>query len=230
MSRPTPKVLAPELVLRAYAAGIFPMSESRNDPNIFWVDPKDRGILPFESFHIPRSLQKKVRQHVFDIRCNTAFDDVILGCAESKLGRDETWINDGIIGAYKELHELGFVHTIECWQDDNLVGGLYGVSLGGGFFGESMFSRVRDASKVALVHLVARLIAGGYVLLDSQFITDHLKKFGAIEIPARDYLVLLEEALDVKASFYGDPLDEGSVSKIDGAIEALFRQSKTQIS
>jgi len=232
MSRPTPrpKVLTPELVLRAYAAGIFPMSESRDDPNIFWVDPKERGILPFESFHVPRSLQKKIRQNVFDIRSNTAFDEVIFGCAESKSGRDETWINDEIIGAYKELHELGFVHTIECWQDNVLVGGLYGVSLGGGFFGESMFSRVRDASKVALVHLVARLIAGGYVLLDSQFITDHLKQFGAIEIPARDYLVLLEAALEVEATFYGDPLDEGSTGKIDGAIEALSRQSRTQTS
>lgn len=249
MSRPIPKpkYLTPELVLRAYAVGIFPMSESRDDSSIFWVDPESRGVIPFETFHVSRSLQKKIRQRVFEVRFNTAFDDVILSCAESKIGRDETWINDEIIGVYKELHELGHVHTVECWQDDRLVGGLYGISSGGGFFGESMFSRVRDASKVALVHLVARLIVGGYVLLDTQFITDHLKQFGAIEIPARDYIARLEEALNIQATFYGAPpngdllcegtvddpggrLEEGLDGKIEGAIEELFRQSRTQTS
>lgn len=228
MSRPIPepKYLTPELVLRAYAAGIFPMSESRDDPNIFWVDPKDRGVLPLDTFHVSRSIQKKIRQNVFEIRCNTAFDEVIVGCAANSKGRDDTWINDEIIGVYKELHELGFVHSVECWQDGTLAGGLYGVSLGGGFFGESMFSRVRDASKVALVHLVARLQLGGYVLLDTQFVTDHLKQFGAVEIPAREYIVLLEEALKVQATFYGDPPG----GELEGALEKLFRQSRTQTS
>ena len=236
MSRPIPKpkYLTPKLVLRAYAAGIFPMSESRDDPSIFWVDPKERGIIPLESFHVPRSIQKKIRQNVFEIRCNTAFDDVIIGCAASSKGRDDTWINDEIIGVYKELHELGFVHSVECWQDSKLVGGLYGVSLGGGFFGESMFSTVRDASKVALVHLAARLQLGGYVLLDTQFVTDHLKQFGAIEIPARDYIVRLEEALKVEATFYGDvtagELNGALSGALGGALEKLFRQSRTQTS
>ncbi len=241
MSRPIPKpkFLTPELVLRAYAAGIFPMSESRDDPSIFWVDPKLRGIIPLDQFHIPRSLGKKVRQNLFEIRCNTAFDQVINGCAEALPGQDnkgrgDTWINDEIIGAYSELHELGFVHCVECWQNDRLVGGLYGVALGGGFFGESMFSRERDASKIALVHLVARLKLGGFVLLDTQFVTDHLKQFGAVEIPARDYLELLEEALKVEAHFYGDPPDGDSTGDfgtvIEGALADLFAQSKTQTS
>jgi leucyl/phenylalanyl-tRNA--protein transferase len=228
MSRPIPKprFLTPELVLRAYAAGIFPMAESRDDPGIFWVDPKIRGVLPLESFHVSRSLRKKVRRNVFEIRCDTAFDRVIDGCGGSYKGRNDTWINDEIVGAYSELHALGFVHSVECWQNDTLVGGLYGVSLAGGFFGESMFSRVPDASKVALVHLVARLNLGGYVLLDTQFVTDHLKGFGAVEIPARRYLELLEEALQVKAEFYPDPPG----GELEGALEALFRQSRTQTS
>ncbi|MEX2450795.1 MAG: leucyl/phenylalanyl-tRNA--protein transferase [Rhodospirillales bacterium] len=228
MSRPIPKprFLTPELVLRAYAAGIFPMAESRDDPGIFWVDPKIRGVLPLESFHVSRSLRKKVRRNVFEIRCDTAFDRVIDGCGGSYKGRNDTWINDEIAGAYSELHALGFVHSVECWQNDMLVGGLYGVSLAGGFFGESMFSRVPDASKVALVHLVARLNLGGYVLLDTQFVTDHLKGFGAVEIPARRYLELLEEALKVKAEFYPDPPGD----ELEGALEALFRQSRTQTS
>jgi leucyl/phenylalanyl-tRNA--protein transferase len=228
MSRPIPKprFLTPELVLRAYAAGIFPMAESRDDPGIFWVDPKTRGVLPLESFHVSRSLRKTVRRNVFEIRCDTAFDRVIDGCGDSYKGRNDTWINDEIAGAYSELHALGFVHSVECWQNDTLVGGLYGVSLAGGFFGESMFSRVPDASKVALVHLVARLNLGGYVLLDTQFVTDHLKGFGAVEIPARRYLELLEEALQVKAEFYPDPPGD----ELEGALEALFLQSRTQTS
>ncbi|MEL0106020.1 MAG: leucyl/phenylalanyl-tRNA--protein transferase [Rhodospirillaceae bacterium] len=233
MSRPIPKpkYLTPELVLRAYTAGIFPMSESRDDSNIFWVDPKLRGIIPLNAFHVSRRLQKTIRQNIFEVRCNTAFNDVILECAASSKGRNDTWINDEIIGAYSELHELGFVHSIECWQDDKLAGGLYGIALGGGFFGESMFSRVRDASKVALVNLVARLKLGGFVLLDTQFVTDHLKQFGAIEIPARDYMTLLAEALDMQATFYGEPDGvEGFDGKIGETLEALFRQSKTQTS
>lgn len=233
MSRPIPKpkYLTPELILRAYAAGIFPMSESRDDPSIFWVDPKLRGIIPLETFHVSRRLQKTIRQNVFEVRCNTAFEDVIAGCAESSKGREDTWINDEIIGVYTELHQLGFVHSVECWQDEKLVGGIYGIALGGGFFGESMFSRVRDASKVALVHLVARLKLGKFVLFDTQFVTDHLKQFGAIEIPARDYITRLDKALEVQATFYGDPEGGGGITgEIDGAMESLFRQSRTQTS
>lgn len=237
MSRPIPKpkYLTPELVLRAYATGIFPMSESRDDPNIFWVDPKLRGIIPLENFHVSRRLRKTIKQNVFEIRCNTAFDDVIAECAASSKGRDDTWINDEIIGAFTELHKLGFVHSVECWQNDTLVGGLYGIAFAGGFFGESMFSRARDASKVALVHLVARLKVGGFVLLDTQFVTDHLKQFGAIEIPARDYIVELENALNVEATFYADSKnypggDDGFTGAIGGAIDSLFLQSKTQTS
>ncbi|MDP6573762.1 MAG: leucyl/phenylalanyl-tRNA--protein transferase [Rhodospirillales bacterium] len=193
--------LTPELLLRAYAAGIFPMAESRHDPNIFWVDPEVRAILPFEEFRVPRSLRKTVRRGIFEVRCDTAFADVIRACAEVTPGRRDTWINDEIIAAYSALHELGHAHSVECWLGTELVGGLYGVALGGAFCGESMFSRHTDASKVALVHLVARLALGGFTLLDVQFVTDHLRRFGVVEIPARRYLRHLGEALEVRAAF-----------------------------
>ncbi len=193
--------LTPELLLRAYAAGIFPMAESRNDPNIFWVDPEVRAILPLEEFRVPRSLRKTVRRGVFEVRCDTAFARVIRACAEVTPGRRDTWINDEIIAAYSALHELGHAHSVECWRGGKLVGGLYGVALGGAFCGESMFSRHTDASKTALVHLVARLRLGGFTLLDVQFATDHLRRFGAVEIPARQYLRRLSEALEVGATF-----------------------------
>ena len=218
--------LTPELLLKAYAAGIFPMAQSRDDRHVFWVDPKVRGILPLDRFHVPRSLMKVVRKSPFEIRVNTAFEQVIAGCAEAWKNRRDTWINSEIVKAYTQLHHMGFVHSIEVWLNGKLVGGLYGVALGGAFFGESMFSRATDASKVALVFLVERLKAGGVKLLDTQFVTDHLRRFGVIEIPGRQYLEMLEDALRSGARFY---LDRAS-GEVAAGIEALFRQSKTQTS
>jgi len=193
--------LSPEILLRAYAAGIFPMAESADDPELFWVDPKRRGIIPLDAFHVPRRLRRIVRQNIFTIRCDTAFEAVMHGCAESSDKRPNTWINDEILELYTGLFERGAAHSVECWHDGELVGGLYGVSLGGAFFGESMFSRVTDASKVALVHLVARLRHGGYRLLDTQFLTPHLAQFGAVEITRARYHRLLAEALRYRATF-----------------------------
>lgn len=193
--------LTPEIVLRAYAAGIFPMAESYDDQDIFWVDPDMRGIIPLDGLRISRSLRKKIRQKRFEIRCNTEFDTVIRGCAEESDDRHETWINGEIIRLYSKLFLKGHVHTVECWRDDEMVGGLYGVSQNGAFFGESMYSREPDASKVALVHLVARLQHAGYVLLDTQFVTDHLLSLGAIEVPRNDYHMLLDKALEIDISF-----------------------------
>ena len=203
MSRPKnpDNQLSPQLLLRAYSMGIFPMAESQDDPTVFWVDPEIRGIIPLETFHVSKSLRKKIRTGAFEVTCDTAFERVMRCCAEQSETRTETWINDDIIHAYTELHEYGFAHSVETWQEGKLVGGLYGVSMGAAFFGESMFSRKTDASKVALVHLVARMKQGGYQLLDTQFVTDHLKRFGAIEVPARQYLEFLEEALNQKAEF-----------------------------
>ncbi|HPF45868.1 MAG: leucyl/phenylalanyl-tRNA--protein transferase [Alphaproteobacteria bacterium] len=194
-----------ELLLSAYMQGIFPMAESADADDVFWVDPDERGIFPLDNFHIPKKLARKIRTEPFDVRINTAFRDVMLKCAEptDNIDRQNTWINDIILQRYCELHELGYAHSVECWQDDNLVGGLYGVSLNGAFCGESMFHTVSDASKVALVYLVARLIVGGYILLDTQFVTDHLSQFGAIEIPRLDYRRRLKDALAVEdADFY----------------------------
>ena len=218
--------LTPELLLKAYAAGLFPMAQSRNDRHVFWVDPKVRGVLPLDRFHVPRSLMKLVRKNPFEIRVNTAFEQVIGQCAEAWKNRRDTWINSEIVKAYTQLHHMGFVHSIEVWLNGRLVGGLYGVALGGAFFGESMFSRATDASKVALVFLVERLKAGGFKLLDTQFVTDHLRRFGVIEIPGRQYLEMLEDALRSKARFY---LDRAG-GEVAAGIEALFRQSKTQTS
>lgn len=221
-----PNRLSPELLLRAYAAGIFPMAESRHAKTVFWVDPEVRGILPLDGFHVPRSLRKAVRRKTFEVRCDTACEAVIHACAAAAANRHDTWINDQIIAAYTALHRMGFVHSVETWRDGRLVGGLYGVALGGAFFGESMFSQARDASKVALVHLVTRLRVGGFVLLDCQFATEHLRRFGVVEIPCRVYLERLERALPVKARFYSDlaPPD------VEEALEDVFRQSSTQTS
>ena len=179
--------LTPQILLRAYAAGVFPMAEDRDDPTLYWVDPEKRGVLPFETFHVPRSLAKTIRQDPFEVRIDSAFVQVIESCAAPARGRETTWINDEIIALYSGLFDMGHAHSVECWQGDRLVGGLYGVSLGGAFFGESMFSRETDASKIALVHLVGRLLAGGFLLLDTQFVTEHLSRFGAIEIPRDEY-------------------------------------------
>jgi leucyl/phenylalanyl-tRNA---protein transferase len=194
-------VLTADLLLRAYAAGIFPMADSAEDPEIFWVDPEWRGIIPLQGFHVPQRLKRTVRSGVFEIRCNTAFEAVIRGCAAPAQDRPRTWINDEIVRLYTGLFRRGFAHSVESWYEGELVGGLYGVSLNGAFFGESMFSRVTDASKVALVHLMALLIRGGYTLLDTQFVTEHLQRFGAVEIPRAEYRKRLAEALQGQASF-----------------------------
>jgi leucyl/phenylalanyl-tRNA--protein transferase len=193
--------ITPDILLKAYAAGIFPMAESADDDTIYWIDPDHRGIIPLDRFHVPRRLRRTVRTQRFEVRVDTAFGDVLDACAQSAPERPTTWINDRIRTLYGGLHASGHCHSIECWRDGRLVGGLYGVSLGSAFFGESMFSRETDASKVALVHLVARLVSGGYTLLDTQFVTEHLTRFGAIEIPRDAYRKLLTDALDRTGDF-----------------------------
>jgi leucyl/phenylalanyl-tRNA---protein transferase len=187
--------ITPDLLLRAYASGVFPMSEGADDPGLFWVDPDIRGVMPLDSFHVPRRLARTIRQDPFEVRIDHDFHGVIEGCAGFRATQRDTWINTRIRRLYGALFERGHVHTVECWRDGVLVGGLYGVSLGRAFFGESMFHRATDASKVALVHLVARLIAGGYVLLDTQFQTEHLTQFGTLEVRREDYRRLLSEAV-----------------------------------
>lgn len=198
-----------EVLLRAYAYGVFPMAESRDDPELYWIDPEARGVLPLDAFHVPKRLKRTIRQRPFEVRIDTAFREVMLGCAEAAPNRDGTWINQRIVSLYCELHERGRAHSVECWKEGELVGGLYGVSLGAAFFGESMFSRVTDASKVALVYLVARLIRGGYRLLDTQFVTSHLQQFGAVEISRDKYRVRLAEATAAKGDFYSLPEEAG---------------------
>jgi len=188
--------ITPDLLLRAYASGLFPMADSADDPDLFWVEPEIRGVLPLDAFHISKRLARTVRQEPFEIRINTAFSEVVSACAESVETRPSTWINSTISRLYSELHRLNHAHSVEAWRDGELVGGLYGVSLRRAFFGESMFSRVTDASKVCLVHLVNRLRARGFVLLDTQFTTEHLKRFGAIDVPRDEYADMLAEALE----------------------------------
>jgi leucyl/phenylalanyl-tRNA---protein transferase len=199
--------ITPEVLLKAYACGIFPMAESAEDPGLFWVEPTERGIIPLEGLHVPSRLARTVRSDHFRVVCDRDFDAVIDGCAAARPGRNQTWINDRIRRLYRSLFDIGHCHTVETYEGDQLVGGLYGVSLGCTFFGESMFHVARDASKVALVHLVARLRAGGFKLLDTQFVTDHLKTFGAIEVPARQYHKLLAKALPGRADFAALPVD-----------------------
>jgi leucyl/phenylalanyl-tRNA--protein transferase len=200
--------LTPELLIQAYSVGIFPMAESGDDDEIFWVDPDPRGILPLDAFHVPKRLRRTVRQDLFRVACDTAFADVVESCAEPAADRPSTWINDEIVRLYVGLHRMGAAHSVEVWAGEELVGGLYGVAIGGAFFGESMFSRVTDASKVALVHLVARLRLGGFRLLDTQFVTEHLRRFGAIEIPRTEYRRRLTGALRAKAHFLRELPDD----------------------
>lgn len=187
--------LTPDVLLRAYAIGVFPMAESREDPNLFFVEPKQRGVIPLDSFHVPKSLRKTIRKGVFEVKTDTDYEGVIDGCAAATQRRPDTWINAQIRQLYGQLYEMGNAHSVETWRDGKLVGGLYGVSLGGAFFGESMFSRETDASKVALVRLVEILNQGGFSLLDTQFVTDHLARFGAKEIPQADYRKQLAHSL-----------------------------------
>jgi leucyl/phenylalanyl-tRNA--protein transferase len=218
--------ITPQLLLRAYAIGIFPMAESADDPTIYWVEPKERGIFPLDSLAISSRLARTVRAGTYEIRIDTAFDEVVAGCAAPAPGREQTWINARIRGLYGELFDIGHAHTVETWRDGRLVGGLYGVRLGGAFFGESMFHKERDASKVALVHLVARLRLGGFKLLDTQFVTPHLASLGAVNIPRRRYRDLLDRAVTQDADFFAWPRDRlmpGSV-----ALEAAARGSLIQ--
>ena len=193
--------VTPQLLLKAYSIGLFPMAEDASDPTIFWVEPESRGVIPLDAFHVPRSLAKLVRQNKFDITFNAAFPAVMRACAEPARGREKTWINRTILDLYGELHRMGHAHSVEAWDGTDLVGGLYGVSLGRAFFGESMFSRKPDASKACLVHLVERLRERGFVLLDTQFTTGHLKRFGAIDVPRKDYEAMLADALVGEARF-----------------------------
>jgi leucyl/phenylalanyl-tRNA--protein transferase len=185
----------PDLLLRAYSIGVFPMSDSRDAADVFWVEPRRRAILPLNGFRLSRSLRKTIRSGDYRVTRDIAFAEVVRRCA----AREETWINADIEESYQRLHERGHAHSIECWRENELVGGLYGVNLGAAFFGESMFSACRDASKVALAWLVARLRVGGYVLLDCQFMTDHLRSLGAVEVSQKDYLALLDSALSAGA-------------------------------
>lgn len=193
--------LTPELLLKAYAYGVFPMAKSREDHTVFWVQPKLRGVLPLDAFHIPRSLKKTIRKGVFTVTTDQAFGEVMAGCAEVTTARPDTWINDEIVRLFLELHHAGVAHSVEVWRDGKLAGGLYGLAMGSAYFGESMFSRATDASKVALVHLVAILKGGGFTLLDTQFITEHLARFGTIEISQKEYLGQLSAALTRSATW-----------------------------
>ncbi len=220
--------LTPEIVLRAYGRGLFPMAEGRHDQRLYWVDPERRGIIPLDRFHVPRRVARRARSGYFEVRADTACAAVIEACATITRWRSETWINDEIIALYRALHEAGYVHSVECWRDGALVGGLYGVALKGAFFGESMFSRFPDASKVALVDLVERLRRGGFRLLDTQFVTPHLKTFGAIEVPRARYHALLREALEVDARFYSG--GGGGSGDLEMPGSSATRQSRTQMS
>jgi leucyl/phenylalanyl-tRNA--protein transferase len=191
----------PELLLRAYAIGVFPMAEDHDSPRIEWIEPRRRGIIPLDAFHVPRSLRKTMRRGGYEVRLDQDFETVIRTCATPAPDRPRTWLNEALIRSYTALADAGFAHSVEIWRDGALAGGLYGVRLGGAFFGESMFSRVTDSSKIALVHLVEILRAGGFELLDAQFLTSHLQQVGAIEISRSTYLVRLRAALQVQAAF-----------------------------
>lgn len=200
---PTDLLIIPaEVLLEAYQQGHFPMAEAREDEGIFWLDPEWRGILPLDEFHVPRRLARSMRSSAFTVTVDRAFERIIAMCAESTRHRKNTWINSLIERSFVNLFNLGHAHSVEVWDGTELVGGLYGASIGGAFFGESMFSRRTDASKIALVHLVARLKAGGYLLLDTQFITNHLEQFGATEIAKDDYKALLADAVQATTNFY----------------------------
>jgi len=219
-----PFVLTPDLLLRAYRLGLFPMAESRTSRSLHWLDPEARGVLPLHAFHLPRSLMKTLRGQKFEVTADANFPATIAACAAARAGRPETWINAEIERLFIELHRLGFAHSVEAWQNGRLVGGLYGACLGGAFFGESMFSTATDASKIALVHLVARLRLGRFLLLDTQFITSHLARFGTREIPRADYHVILAEAVEASAYFPATP----DPATLTAEIAAMYEESRTR--
>lgn len=204
-------VITPELMLRAYRIGLFPMAESRDSDTLYWLDPERRGVIPLDRFHLPRRLARTLRQGRFTVTANRDFGRVIALCAAPRPGSFDSWINGEIAELFTALHAMGHAHSVETWDDGELVGGLYGVSIGGAFFGESMFSLATDASKVALVHLVARLRLAGFAMLDAQFTTDHLAQFGTEEVPRALYKAALAEAVEVDATFPADA-DPGAVA------------------
>lgn len=210
-----PLDLTPDMLLRAYAIGVFPMAEDRDDPDLFWIDPRMRGVLPFDHFHVPKRLARTVRSRRFRVTFDQCFEGIMDGCAEPTERRPRTWINDKILTLYTSLYRMGHGHSVEVWEGDKLVGGLYGVTLGGTFFGESMFSRGRDASKIALVHLVARLVRADFQLLDTQFVTKHLERFGAIEIPRQEYRGLLADAINREANFMSDYEEDEAIAFLE---------------
>lgn len=207
--------ITPQVLLKAYSCGIFPMAESADDPALYWIEPQHRGILPLKTVHVPRRLARTVRNDTYRVSIDTDYDGVIEGCAAERAGRRSTWINSRIRLLYQELFRLGHCHTVEVWDGERLVGGLYGVALGGAFFGESMFSYARDASKVALVHLVGRLMAGGFTLLDTQFVTDHLRQFGTIEVDRDEFHRQLDVALKHTADFLALPREMPGAAVLD---------------
>jgi leucyl/phenylalanyl-tRNA---protein transferase len=209
--------ITPQVLLQAYAAGVFPMAESASDPALYWVEPEERGIIPLDGFHISRSLRKRVKQQTYDIRIDTAFNQVIAECAAKSDSRKETWINKRIVSLYSQLHKMGCAHSVESWHEGELVGGLYGIRIGAAFFGESMFSRATDASKVALVHLIARLKYGGFTLLDAQFVNPHLLQFGSLAVKKADYHKLLEPALEKDADFKSFSFDSDALKVLSYA-------------
>jgi leucyl/phenylalanyl-tRNA--protein transferase len=217
--------ITPQVLLKAYTCGIFPMAESADDPALYWIEPQHRGILPLDAVHVPRRLVRTLRTTPLSVKIDTDIVGVIEGCASSRPGRRSTWINDRIRSLYRDLFNLGHCHTVEVWDGNQLVGGLYGVALNGAFFGESMFSYERDASKIALVYLAARLAHGGFRLLDTQFVTDHLRQFGTIELGREEFHRMLEHALDAEADFHALPYD-ASADEVVAILEAAHRPKR----
>ena len=212
MPRDSASSIPTEDLLKAYTLGYFPMARARDDAHAVWVLPDERGVIPLDAPHVPKKLARFLKTEPFEIRINTAFSEVIAACAEATKGRPETWINDAIIEAYTELHYQGHAHSIECWKDGKLAGGLYGVVMGAAFCGESMFSRTTNASKIAMLHLMARLKIGGFHFIDAQFYNEHLVQFGLIGVPDADYQLMLENALDAEADFFAAPDQLSAVS------------------
>ena len=212
--------ITPQVLLKAYSCGIFPMAESADDPQLYWIEPISRGLLPLDSIRLPKRLMRTIKQQPFDVRIDTDFDATIAGCAASRPGRSTTWINSQIRALYKELFVLGHCHTVEVWRGDVMVGGLYGVALGGAFFGESMFSTATDASKIALIYLCARLIHGGFTLLDTQFVTDHLRQFGTVEVERPQFHAALEQALALHANYLKLAIDAPPQTIVDIVVQA----------
>lgn len=207
--------ITPQVLLKAYSCGIFPMAESADDPQLYWIEPVSRGILPLDDVRLPKRLARTLKQQPFDVRIDTDFDTTIAGCAASRPGRRTTWINSQIRSLYGELFKLGHCHTVEVWSGKRMVGGLYGVALGGAFFGESMFSTETDASKIALMYLCARLIRGNFTLLDTQFVTDHLRQFGTIEVERPEFHARLDRAVPIAADYLRLDVDAAPQEIID---------------